>query len=406
MNPSSPSRTSPVILKEPTPISAKRTYASFLTDSVGDPDSLVAGWLECCFTARDSSLCRLDDPDPVQRLRAQSAPAAMASSRAPSRSATGSSTSSTANVRHPSYREDNLRLNNVNVRHPLDQLPDEVLAHAQRMRAKRSSPSLSPDELKAFISRVEELERGCTKADVEALLKDSIFPRHADSVYGDTTGLDTATSALVAAHLVPHNPDNPLRISQPKPDCLYGYTNKTDGAFKASQLLAQVSMDPQNARFAQATSQGLRFPFLAIEFKGTGGTRGNLWVATNQCAGASAACLHAVDRLNVLLRAHERVKTVDNLSYAIAVDNNMAQLYISWKESQVNYSVQRVDTFMLSRPEEFSDFRKQVRNILDWGKDTRLMQIREALDTIVEENRKQATERAKSRSPPSSDGSY
>ncbi|KAJ2898903.1 uncharacterized protein MKZ38_003587 [Zalerion maritima] len=45
-----------------------------------------------------------------------------------------------------------------------------------------------------------------------------------------------------------------------------------------------------------------------------------------------------------------------------------------------------------------------VRNILDWGKDIYLMQIRDALDIILEENRKKAAEYAKSRQPPS-DGS-
>jgi hypothetical protein len=86
------------------------------------------------------------------------------------------------------------------------------------------------------------------------------------------------------------------------------------------------------------------------------------------------------------------------------VDNNTAQLYVSWKEDDLNYCLQRVDAFLLSRPEDFKNFRKQVRNFLDWGKDTRLKQIRDALDIILEENRKKAAERAKTRQPPS-DGS-
>ncbi len=86
------------------------------------------------------------------------------------------------------------------------------------------------------------------------------------------------------------------------------------------------------------------------------------------------------------------------------MDNNTAQLYISWKEDDLSYYLQRVDAFLLSRPEDFKSFRKQVRNILDWGKDTRLNQIRDALDIILEENRKKAAERAKTRPPPS-DGS-
>jgi len=95
------------------------------------------------------------------------------------------------------------------------------------------------------------------------------------------------------------------------------------------------------------------------------------------------------------------MQRVDNLSYCVTMDNNTAQLYISWKEDDLNYYLQRVDAFLLSRPEDFKNFRKQVRNVLDWGKGTRLEQIKKALDVILEENRKRASEAAKSRQPPS-----
>ena len=92
---------------------------------------------------------------------------------------------------------------------------------------------------------------------------------------------------------------------------------------------------------------------------------------------------------------------VDNVTYSVTVDNNTAQLYISWKEGNLNYFTQRVGAFLLSSPDHFKDFRKQVRNILDWGKDQRLKQIGDALDIILEENRKKVAERAKVRPPPS-----
>ncbi|KAK0723851.1 hypothetical protein B0T21DRAFT_372602, partial [Apiosordaria backusii] len=47
-----------------------------------------------------------------------------------------------------------------------------------------------------------------------------------------------------------------------------------------------------------------------------------------------------------------------------AMDNNVAQLYISWKEGDLNYYLQRVDAFLLSSPEHFKNFRNQVRDIL------------------------------------------
>lgn len=150
-------------------------------------------------------------------------------------------------------------------------------------------------------------------------------------------------------------------------------------------------LHPQNIEYALATPQGLRFPFFAIEFNAPGG---DLWVAVNQCAGASSACLNAVGQLNALLVEFGSTQRVDNISYCIAMDNNIAHLYMSWKDDQ-NYYLQRVDVFALSIPEHFKNFRSQVRNILDWGKGTRLTQIKDALDTLLEENRKKAADHAK-----------
>jgi hypothetical protein len=45
-----------------------------------------------------------------------------------------------------------------------------------------------------------------------------------------------------------------------------------------------------------------------------------------------------------------------------------------------------------------------VPNILDWGKDGRLAQIREALDEILEEARKEVTRAARARPPSVSSG--
>jgi len=85
------------------------------------------------------------------------------------------------------------------------------------------------------------------------------------------------------------------------------------------------------------------------------------------------------------------------------MDNNTAQLYISSKVDDLHYYFQRVGAFLLSDQKHFRNFRKQVRNILDWGVGKRLTQIRDALDAILE-IKKAAAERAKSSQPPS-DGS-
>lgn len=87
------------------------------------------------------------------------------------------------------------------------------------------------------------------------------------------------------------------------------------GAFTEPRLLTQTMLHPRNPEYPTTTLRGLRFPFFVIKFKAAaGGTRGDLWVATNQCA-----------------------RRADNLSYCNAVDNNLAKLYISWKEDNLSY---------------------------------------------------------------------
>ncbi|KAK0613145.1 hypothetical protein B0T17DRAFT_511485 [Bombardia bombarda] len=420
-------------LYQPQPKPFKHPYAAFLRDFV-DPiypgpgptsvHTFVSEWLKSVGSDREKH-CRSDshlyysDDVPISRQLTKSAPEVgytrdadrfavpptPASTVSRLYRATEDSASSTASVRHPSYRQNNLNSNNIDIRHANTQLPDYISSYVEGLRAERDSPSPSSEQINGYLDRMEDLQRGCTEADVEEFFTDTVFPKNSDRTYGRPAGLESAKSSLISSHLIPNNPESQFRVSEPKPDLLYGYSGALrDGAFTQPQFLAQEGLHPRNARFAEATTQGLRFPFFAIEFKAAGGTRGDLWVATNQCAGASSACLSAVDQLNTSLPDHQSVQYIDNLSYCITVDNNTAQLYISWKEDGLNYYLQRVDAFLLSKPEDFKSFRKRVRNILDWGKDTRLTQIRVALDTILEENRKKAAEHAKSRQPPS-DGS-
>ncbi|KAJ2896870.1 uncharacterized protein MKZ38_005122 [Zalerion maritima] len=430
-------------LQQREPKRPKQSYASFLKDFVDPvhpnyPDSVhtfVSEWLESIGSDRearcrsDSHLCS-SDSNPVWRQVARSAPDMVNTRDAdgyvvpPTPGSTGSgsgsgsrrpstdnrsllsyasrASSSSSGVRHRMYRQNNLALNDIYIRPSAAPLPDPVSSHIETVRAKRDSPGLSSDDLNQVVGQLDALAEGCDEDDVAAFLNDIIFPNpKTHPAYGPATGLSSSSNALMSQHLVPANPASPYKVTQPKPDKLYGYSGNPNAVFTQPQTLAQTTLHPRIPHYSAATLQGLRFPFFATEFKAAGGTRGDLWVATNQCAGASSACLNAIDQLNTSLREYRKVQRVDNLSYCIAVDNNTAQLYVSWKEDDLSYCLQRVDAFLLSRSEDFKSFRKQVRNILDWGKDTRLKQVRDALDIILEENRKTAAEGAKTRQPPS-----
>ncbi|KAJ4217647.1 hypothetical protein NW759_008958 [Fusarium solani] len=78
-----------------------------------------------------------------------------------------------------------------------------------------------------------------------------------------------------------------------------------------------------------------------------------------------------------------------------------ARLFISWKQQDL-FNVQKVRSFALQEPDHFIEFRKYVRNIIDWGRDERLRSIQAALDTLIEEGRKATL---KARPPPARPGS-
>lgn len=52
-----------------------------------------------------------------------------------------------------------------------------------------------------------------------------------------------------------------------------------------------------------------------------------------------------------------------------------ARLYISWKHDELQYYTRKVDSFLLQKPKDYVEFRKYVRNIIDWSKDKRLNKI-------------------------------
>ena len=144
-------------------------------------------------------------------------------------------------------------------------------------------------------------------------------------------------------YLVPQNDESHFKIAAPNCDYLYGYSTDTqDGAFTPSQFLAQTFHEFEwlSATRPHTVLQTLKYPFLALQVKAAGGAgaRGDLWTATNECAGASAACLRAADSLDATLllygMAEPETDNYDNLtvSYAIAVDNNIAQVYVAWME--------------------------------------------------------------------------
>ncbi|KFZ08501.1 hypothetical protein V502_09315 [Pseudogymnoascus sp. VKM F-4520 (FW-2644)] len=104
--------------------------------------------------------------------------------------------------------------------------------------------------------------------------------------------------------------ESELRVSIPVPDILYGYNLL--GAFTSGERAQINSMESS----VFGNNDDLLFPFLAIEQTGDGPvSRGSLWVATNQCLGASAST---------------------------AMNGSEARLYVTWKHDEIRPEYSRL----------------------------------------------------------------
>ncbi|KAJ9133153.1 hypothetical protein NKR23_g10945 [Pleurostoma richardsiae] len=294
-------------------------------------------------------------------------------------------------VEDPLYRDMNLAANNIYMRPLREQFPSEVADLVNYVRRDRDSPGPSQEEVWQD-AELNELWIGAGEPKVEDYFKDKIFPK---SRPGDV--LDHSDRQPMARHTVP-NAGSKLRVSNPVPDMLYGYNRQAAFPQQQAQLISMGTEMVANNQY-----NGLLYPFFIIEFKGDSGS---MWVATNQCLGGSASCVNVAERLNHQLEQckSDEIRPISSAAFSIAMSGSEARLYISWKHNELDYYMANIDSFLLQKPKDYIEFRKYVRNIIDWGRDKRLNEIRSSLDTLLEESRKKASEAAKSRPPPS-DGS-
>lgn len=272
-------------------------------------------------------------------------------------------------VEQDEYRDVNLAMNNIHLLHPSTDFPEDIGNILNRIRQARDSPGPSLDEVQND-SDLHDLWMSAAELDVEDYFKSKIFlnPKKSDS-------LKRSDRAPMARNAVPPRVgQNPAKVSYPIPDRLYRY-NLTE-AFSFPQRKQLRSMGTP----IPANRHGLIYPFLLIEFKGddSGGAR-SFWVATNQCLGGAATCLNVVEHLNTILRQLEKKKAkvhfMKNVVFSIALSGTEARLHISWKHDAVTYHMAKVEDFALQKPKDYLEFRQQVLNIIDWGKDERLKGI-------------------------------
>jgi hypothetical protein len=296
-------------------------------------------------------------------------------------------------VEDPFYREENLAANNIYLRPSSEQYPEHIASLVNKVRRDRDSPGPSLDQVRQDVE-LEALALGAVASDVKNHFRNNIFTASAlvDSVR-EIGNFQMAKCVVPQAR-------SKLKVGVPAPDILYGYQR---GAFPQQHQTQLTSMGVKIV----ANTRDLIYPFFLIEFKGDGPSgSGSLWVATNQCLGGAASCVNIAEYHNHQLMQcrSDKVLPINSATFSVAMSGTEARLYISWKHEE-SYYMRNIKSFLLQDPIHYLEFRKYVLNIIDWGKDQRLKEIRDSLDCLVEEGRKRTSKAAKSRPPPFDDSS-
>ncbi|KAF7874903.1 hypothetical protein EAF04_002077 [Stromatinia cepivora] len=301
-------------------------------------------------------------------------------------------------VEDPFYRVQNLACNHIFLQNNYPkQFPEHVNSLVNHIQRDRDSPGPTPQQIEED-EELQQLDMGTGEPAVENYFKNNIFPRTKAS-----DNLMHIDKSPMSKHATPIS-SSIYKISNPCPDMLYGY--RRTSAFPQQQQLQLCNLGNEMA----VNSHDLLYPFFVIEFTADGpGTPGSLWVATNQCLGASASCINIAEKLSQQLRQcqDENITLLDTTAFSIAMNGTEARLYVSWKQDELDYYMQKLDSYLLQKPNDYIEFRKHVLNIIEWGKDKRLKEIQKSLDILLEENRESASKQMKSRTPSlSSSNSY
>ena len=194
------------------------------------------------------------------------------------------------------------------------------------------------------------------------------------------------------------------RVANPTPDFLYGYTK---AAFTPEQLDMQLLLETVVERSLATTVSKLLWGFFAVEFKAQA-TGGTIYAATNQCAGAGAACVNAMEQMFEVAatsagsqqaqphqlpspqppspRSYEastQHSRADTMCFTLAIDGQTAALYVNWINRADDFYCTRVRAYWLFEPGGARDLKRDVDAIIEWGLGPRLTAIRGALDARI-----------------------
>ncbi|KAI9842749.1 MAG: hypothetical protein M1837_006932 [Sclerophora amabilis] len=302
------------------------------------------------------------------------------------------------NINSLNYRDDVLYQNGIIIRGNSELIPQTILDEAQRTLQEPTSSSITYGDALQLCKSIETFQTS-SEASLGQFYGLKIFPLLEDRVAH--TGLKQNQQLPLDNYVIPYRAplvgartEYHAAVPCPIPDLLYGFEH--DCFDSEERLTQECNLDGVDLTRISHPSRDLYWPFFVVEFKSQV-SRGNVWRATNQCAGGGSACVKALEALLEISspwlpgREENHDGRVDGTSsrslvYSVAVDDQLAVLNVHWFDVlKQEFHLQRIATYILTDPTDVQQFCTRVKGILEWGLATRLPQIKEALRTIYEE---------------------
>ena len=192
-------------------------------------------------------------------------------------------------------------------------------------------------------------------------------------------------------------------LAKPKPDKSFGYSSQ---AFTRDQRASiRLLTNPSTGASYVMPYEDLYFPFLNFEYKSQV-KGGSMTVATDQAANAGAVVGHGLTELAQRASEWKSLDYNEPQFFSIVMDHKLVQINVHWlrhnaSDGQFSFHVHELSEYLLRDPNTIGIIQRAVKNIVDWGLQTRLPMICKELDAYREklsrenaEAEKAASERA------------
>ncbi|RSL55882.1 hypothetical protein CEP54_009133 [Fusarium duplospermum] len=166
------------------------------------------------------------------------------------------------------------------------------------------------------------------------------------------------------------------------PDVIYGYPEE---ALHCLGGIPSWVMDD-----GKAAEASLFYPFLTVQIQDHDlRSDGDIDKVADECMITSSISVRMLDKLNQRLAIRQRGEqstTVNSAAFSIAMNGSVARLYVTFAWDETRDYVHSVDSFVLADQKHHERFHRYVQNIIDWGKNERLQEIRDAIEVIETHN--------------------